>query len=86
MATLMSLRKRMESRWQLWLFLTVVFTVNLILGINRALQFEGMMNVDGSEPNIFYMISRACGESSKNYKLAGENFEIMILSRSMFAV
>ena len=62
MATLLSIKKRLTNRWQLWLFLSIVFTVNLVLGINRSLQFVGMTNVDGSEPNIFYMISRACGK------------------------
>ena len=56
-------RKNIRSEWQLYAFLAVIiFGIPIILFITRAYYFRGMMMLDGMKPNVFYMISRACGK------------------------
>ena len=62
---LRSARHRLASQWQLAAFLSAFFAVNAALAAHRAGEFVGMRNLDGSTPNLFYMVSRACGESER---------------------
>ena len=53
------------GRMSLWFFMAVLVALNAFLFVNRFCQFEGMKNVDGSGPNVAYMMARACGKNTK---------------------
>jgi hypothetical protein len=56
--------RHVTNQWQLFLFLTIMTAVHVVLFATRAQEFTGMRNLDGSRPNGFYMVSRACGQFS----------------------
>ena len=58
-------KKKVQAAWQLYAFLGFIFGMNAILFINRAYYFRGMLMLDPEITNVFYMLSRACGESKK---------------------
>ncbi len=59
----------MLNQWQLCLFLLIFFAINAVLAGFRANEFVGMRNIDGSRPNLFYMVSRACGIMDRGFKI-----------------
>ena len=56
-------KKKVQAAWQLYAFLGFIFGMNAILFITRAYHFRGMLMLDPEITNVFYMLSRACGES-----------------------
>ena len=56
-------KKKVQAAWQLYAFLGFIFGMNAILFITRAYYFRGMLMLDPEITNVFYMLSRACGES-----------------------
>ena len=54
--------RKIRSQWQLYAFLAFFYGVNIILFITRACYFRGMYMLSGFQPNVFYMLSRACGK------------------------
>ena len=49
------------------LTLYLIIGVNIVLMVQRAYYFKDFAMLDGYTPNVFYMISRACGESPVLY-------------------
>ena len=40
----------------------IIFGVNIVLYLQRAIYFKDFSSLDGSRPNAFYLLSRASGE------------------------
>ncbi len=55
--------KHLQSQKQFFAFLLFIFGINIILFITRAVYFRGMYNLDQTQPNPFYMLSRANGRT-----------------------
>ena len=55
--------KHLQSQKQFFAFLFFLFGINIILFIARAFYFKDMYNLDGTQPNPFYMLSRANGRT-----------------------
>ena len=55
-------KKKIRAEWQMYLFLTFIFGVNIILFVTRAYYFRDMFMLNPDYNNIFYMISRANGK------------------------
>ena len=54
--------KHIRNEWQLFAFLTFVFLLNGIIFFARSWEFRQFHHLDGTTPNEYYMISRACGK------------------------
>ena len=62
-------RRHMRSQWQIYAFLAFVFGINIILFILRAHYYKDMLMLNGFKPNVFYMISKACGNHNSLYQM-----------------
>ncbi len=54
--------RHIRNNWQIFLFIKVVAVLNVVLFFARACEFIGMQNLWDESQNVFYLLSRACGE------------------------
>ena len=76
-------KKKVQAAWQLYAFLGFIFGMNAILFITRAYYFRGMLMLDPEITNVFYMLSRACGESKKE-KVGSPYFDADLVFSTLY--
>ena len=77
-------KKKVQAAWQLYAFLGFIFGMNAILFITRAYYFRGMLMLGPEITNVFYMLSRACGEFKNGKRSPGFDANLVFQLFSLY--